>query len=59
MFTNVKSVTRREADALVIVEVSVGKAGSVDLKLRMTRIDEFWRVTAVENIAELELLGRQ
>lgn len=59
MFTNVKSVMRRGEDALVIVEVPVGKARSVDLELHMTRIDEFWRVTAVENIAELELLGRQ
>lgn len=59
MITNVKSVTHRDTDALVIVEVPLSKTRSVDLELRMTKIDEFWRVTAIENIAELDLVGRQ
>ena len=59
MVTKVKSVTREGEDALVVVEVPLGKAKNVDPELRMTRVDEFWRVTAIENIAELELAGRQ
>jgi hypothetical protein len=43
----------------VIAEVPLGKRRTVDLELRMTKVDEFWRVTAIENIAELELVGRQ
>ncbi len=59
MIKKVKSVTHRANDALVIVEVPIGEARSVDLELRMTKIDDFWRVRAIENIAELELLGRE
>lgn len=59
MITNVKSVTHRDGEALVIAEVPLGKRRTVDLELRMTKVDEFWRVTAIENIAELELVGRQ
>jgi len=59
MVTKVKSVTHRDTYALVIVEVPLGKTRNVDLELRMMEVDGFWRVTAIENIAELELLGRQ
>jgi len=49
----VKSVTFTGNEALVTVEVPQDAVAPFDLKLRMKRVDDFWRVTAIENILEL------
>lgn len=49
----VKSVTFIGEEALVTVEVPQDAVAPFNLKLKMKRVDDFWRVTAVENILEL------
>lgn len=50
----VKSVTRIGDEALVTVEVPDGDK-TLDLKLKMKRVDDFWRIIAIENIEDLLL----
>lgn len=51
----VKSVTYIGDEALVTIEVPRRGGKSMDLKLRMTRFDDFWRITAIENIDDLPI----
>jgi hypothetical protein len=52
----VKSVTYVGDEALVSVAVPYG--GKVfDVRLRMKRVDDHWRVTAIENVLDLSVLG--
>jgi Protein of unknown function (DUF2939) len=52
----VKSVDYIGDEALVAVAVPYG--GKVfDVRLRMKRVDDHWRVTAIENVLDLSVLG--
>jgi hypothetical protein len=42
-----------EDEALVTVEVPVSAGGTRDIRLRMKRTDDHWRIAAFENAAEL------
>lgn len=49
-----KSVTYLgQNEALVLVELPVAGGGAQDVKLRMKRVDDHWRVIAVEDVADL------
>lgn len=49
----VKSVTYVGTEALVTVEVPQKTGAPFDMRLKMKRVDDFWRITAIENILEL------
>jgi hypothetical protein len=51
----VKSVTYVGDEALVTVEVPLARGKPLELKLRMKRVGDHWRVIAIDNI--LDLLG--
>jgi len=51
----VKSITYIGDEALVTVEIPGDGDKSVDLRLRMKRVDDFWRVVAIENIEDLPM----
>jgi len=51
---SVKSVTYAGDQALVTVAAPYGKERTIDVTLRMKRVDNFWRVIAVEDSAALE-----
>ena len=51
----VKSVTYVGGDALATVELPLARGKPLELKLRMKRVGDHWRVIAIDNI--LELLG--
>jgi hypothetical protein len=50
---DVKSVAYTGGEAAVVVEIPLAEGGSTDVKLRMKRVGDHWRVVAVENAAEL------
>ena len=51
----VKSVTRIGDEALVTVEVP-SSGTTYDVRLRMKRVDNFWRVTSIENLSDLPFM---
>lgn len=48
----VRSVTYIGDEALVTVEVPLKPGAPFELKLKMKRVDDFWRVVAIENILD-------
>ncbi len=53
----VKSVTYIGDEALVTVEVPDDGGEDFELKLKMKRVDDFWRVVGIENIMDLPAGG--
>jgi len=51
---SVKTVTYEGGQALVTVEAHYGDERTIDFTLRMKRVDDFWRVIAVEDFPELQ-----
>ncbi|MRR10919.1 hypothetical protein EG835_00135 [bacterium] len=51
---SVKSVSYAGEEALVLVEAPYGEERAVEVTLRMKRVDDFWRVIAIEDLPTLE-----
>lgn len=56
---SIKSVTRQGDHALVSLEAAYGNERAINVKLRMKRVDDYWRVIAIEDIAEAATRGRR